>query len=138
MRKFKKETIDKLVEVLKEMQSEMAKGNFNNNTALAICRKHKTGNNVLGSAVKSGIFWKVSKNRYKCNIAVIEPFHARKILERRHQYYLKKKQMLVQKAVKATNKKVVKRPYVKKAAPKVEEQGSGFFKFIRDIFGLND
>lgn len=138
MRKLKKETIDRIVVALKEMQSEMARGSFNNLTALEICKKHKTGNNLLASAIKCGIFWKVSRNKYKCNIAVIEPFHARKILERRNQYYMKKKKMLMQKAVQSTNKKVVKRPYVKKAVPKVEEQGSGFFKFIREFFGLND
>ena len=46
--------------------------------------------------------------------------------------------MLLQKAVKSTNKKVVKRPYVKKAVVAPKEEGGGFFKFIREFFGLND
>jgi hypothetical protein len=138
MRKLKKETIDRIVVALKEMQSEMTRGSFNNLTALEICKKHKTGNNLLGSAIKCGVFTKIGRNKYKCNIAVIEPFHARKILERRKQYYMKKKQLLMQKAVQSTNKKVVKRPYVKKQKQVSQEQGSGFFRFIRDIFGLNN
>lgn len=83
MTKIRKQTIQKTLAALQEFQAEISQKNglVNSTRQIEICKKHKVNNNTICASVQMGVFTRESRGVFKNNIGIIDPFHARKVIE---------------------------------------------------------